>query len=286
MDNFSRRYGNGIISRIFEVQEQPKAFFSDYLDQHSWEIGKVIFDGFGRDSNLMGHCEYQNGDLNRIDPIEYKSCKDIGLGKNHLEKGYPNIWNKKEQLVKEILNLNNQISDAINEFHRIINSSFPDKFKAGESIVSEIDTQFLPFYYQRHTFSFLFDQIVLGQDNLSTSKLLSLKDKSIHVNSLKGVIPLQTFGLYRPIDNIEMALGGESDLKEYLSICDDLVTNPQLIGSVKKYRGLKEELVKLNTESYYVDIDNLWKDINEYHRELKGRGECDKCKKPSFLDYL
>jgi hypothetical protein len=231
----------------------------------------------------MGQCEYQNGSLNRIDPIEYKHYEDIRLGKKHLEIGYPDISKKKTRLQEEIVTLHNQINDTITKFHEIIISSIPSKFKSGENIVSETNPKFLPFYYQRHTFSFLFEHIDKEQ-NVIPSKLLSLTDRKIHVNTPNGAIEVPTLCVY--IGLRDMALGNESDLEQYLTISNELVKNTKLIELVQKYRKLKTQLEELNIEGYYEDIDNLWNGIYENGDILEGKEVCRYCPKHGFLDYF
>lgn len=140
----------------FKDKEQPKAFFSEYR-RHSKDIAKVISTGFGSGSELLGICRYVNGNLERNDP-HVQSIEDIALAENHLENGYPKIWDAWEQLEQRIIELHNEISHTIKQFEETINSSIPVKFKP----VTNYDPNYLltqSIYYQRDLYSCLFIEI-------------------------------------------------------------------------------------------------------------------------------
>lgn len=230
----------------------------------------------------MGHCNYQNGDLARNDPIDHMSIENIGLATRHLQYGYTSIWSKKERLKKEIIEINDKISNVINEFQQIIVSSIPSVFRAREDIV-ETNPEYMPVYVQRHTFAYLFDQINRKLKGIPIPQLLIQKE-NLHLRKLDGtVIPIETFCLFM---GVPLAFGDKAQLEDFKTTSDRLILNEQLVEVVQKYRNWKTKLSQLGIEEYYADIDNLWREIYENGNTLEGKGVCRYCPKHSFLDYF
>jgi hypothetical protein len=262
----------------FKSKEQRQRFFSEYRS-HSKAIGKVISEGFGRTPNLMGHCDYQNGCLDRVDPKDYQSTENVGLGRQHLQKGYPEIWKKKQQLEKEILVIHNEISDVVDEFQQIISSSIPKEFKIRDSH----PPKYLPYYDDRHTYWYLFEQMNM---KLNGNPILqpSFREEKIHLAKPDDtMVSVETFCLFM---KLPLAFGDRVQLEEFRKVLDGLILNQQINELVHEYKNLETELSTLGKEDYYTDIDNLWNEIYENGNELQGKGACRNCQKHKLFDYF
>jgi hypothetical protein len=88
-----RRSGNSNwirnIKQIVSLKEESVRFFRDYHN-HSKDIVKIIKDGFGRTSGILGDCKYHSG-LVIIERPKEPEIGDIGLARIHLRDGYPDI---------------------------------------------------------------------------------------------------------------------------------------------------------------------------------------------------
>lgn len=279
---YSSCYNNrnpGNIDSIFKIQEQKNGFFSEYR-RHSKDIGKVISKGFGSGSKLLGICRYVNGNLEREDP-HVQSIEDIALAENHLENGYPKIWDIKEQLEQRITELHNEINQIIKQYEEIIDSSIPSKFKPvtnydPETILTE------PVYYKTSFYSCLFEQINKKFNNVPPSRLTYLHDsnhkiKKIIDNSVQ-VIAQQSFY----VEPYFLVDGEKTDLEEFWKIFEGLRSNGQLEGLVKSYNDLKLKLSNIDFNDFYTDIDTLCKNIKESRTILEG--SCEYCPKHGFFD--
>ena len=83
------------IKQIISLKEGSIRFFRDYHN-HSKEIVKIIRDGFGRTSGILGDCKYHHG-LVIIQLPKEPEIADVGLARNHLRDGYPDIWKLKTE---------------------------------------------------------------------------------------------------------------------------------------------------------------------------------------------
>lgn len=112
------------IKQIISLEEESVRFFRDYHN-HSKEIVKIITDGFGRTSGILGDCKYHSG-LVIIEKSKEPEIGDIGLARNHLRDGYPDIWKLKIEaelesngIIKEIENVKTDFeSKIIHEMER------------------------------------------------------------------------------------------------------------------------------------------------------------------------
>jgi hypothetical protein len=200
-----------------------------------------------------------------------------------LEKGYPDIWTKKQNLENEVMTIYDEIDQTIKQYESLIDSQIPDKFER----MSNYDPQKIlrqPLYYPNSAYEGLFQEINKSFDNTPQLTLRFRHDRNIQKIINKRVITTQIESV--SVDRYVLADGDRQDLETFNIIFQGLQANEQLINLVKLYDELQLKLSKINMNDFYNDIDSLWKDIKENRNILKGKEACEHCPKKSIFDHF
>jgi hypothetical protein len=130
---------------------------------------KVIKEGFGIDSEILGNCIYDKGII-EIDYPKEPEIPNIGLARHHLKSGYPNIWKLKEEAESESKTKLLEIEKIKNNFDSKIGIELEKQTETGTNLVRKdnyffhISEVFESCYYN-NLISELFDEIKMRKEN-------------------------------------------------------------------------------------------------------------------------
>jgi hypothetical protein len=105
--------------KIHELDKKTMNQKELYLDNHSKEIAKIIYENFRKDSGLFASCIYRNGVKYIKQPSEPNVTKS-GLAIQHLESGYESLWEFYQAGRDESIEKCREIEETINKYEETI----------------------------------------------------------------------------------------------------------------------------------------------------------------------
>lgn len=275
--------GNWIrnIKQIISLKEESLRFFRDYHN-HSKEIVKIITDGFGRTSGILGDCKYHSG-LVIIERSKEPEIGDIGLARNHLRDGYPDIWKLKTEaelesngIIKEIENVKTDFeSKIIHEMERETDETHTKLVR--KDYLSSLSDIFQSCYYNE-LISEIFYEIDIRMSGKKPRYLYPHFDHpTIRDNEGKEhaiIVYKLSFGEQGDI----MIVIQEKDKVDIQSRINRLLSNADLNDMVSKYTQLKNRLdTNERRNEFFKKIDSLYKTIYLEGESLDNKGKCSQC---------
>ncbi len=267
--------------------EDQLQFFLDY-HKHSTDIVEVIKNAFGRESGILGNCTYTIDAINIELPKE-PGLVNIGLARDHLQYGYPCIWDHKtaaegeckqkiDELKKTYVQIENRIKTTVEK----------DIGTIGNRLVRK-STDYMPksasqsFYYDNLVSLIYLEIFSHSEDNPPTSVNVGYEfPRILDENGKEYSITLSTLS----IGGMKVAVGKENDMKELEELIRKLLyQDADLRSLVLKLDSLKNQLELDKTKNtYFNEIDTLYKSIFQEGADIKGK--CKLCPPKGWLNYF
>jgi hypothetical protein len=268
--------GFEMLNRIISMRRTSYEYLTDY-HKHSKDIVKIIKMGFGEDSGVLGNCSDNNGIINIQTPKE-PAIEDIGLGRNHLQYGYPVSWALRERAIsesKETLGDTQVVKDNFESY--IVNEMKRKTEKTGTTLVrkddyeSSKDELFQACYYD-DLVNELFYEIKERKQGKRPRQLSAGFDFLIdEVIERGGSLYKLSFGETGKV----LVRVKEADVKLRI---EKLLHDPYLNSMVCRYIELKKSLDKnKNWNEYFQKIENLHTSIISEGESLNKMGKCKLC---------
>lgn len=259
------------IRKLSEKQkvEYTRIFFSwlnDYR-QHSDNIGRVIYEEWGKPS-VFPYYEYTSGRLAKRSPREPETSH-IGLARRHLMSGYPQTWEFYKTGKAESVDICKEIEKIIAQYEEMIDR----KMNIGNVLVREENIKSVPprwdsqSHYDYHK---VYDEIF-------KAGLYHYKQRELWIKSISDHTYLVAGYKLNPDDAGEiLAYGKIQDMEELERQIHNLQLDNEIMDMVMHYHKKTEELAVNNYKArYFRDIRNIWREINEEGKLLKGHGACE-----------
>jgi hypothetical protein len=290
-----RSIGNSNYSVISFLKdtEETRRFFREYK-QHSTDIGKIIFEGWGLNSSLFATCEYRDGRIVRTNTSELQ-LKDIGLARQHLQNGYPDVWRRKREAEDELNELCDNIENKIRSYQNAIFEEIDKEIKiesGSSSTLIRRDNDYIPvktdfqsFYYRDNLLSSIFDELTDRQKGREPEfpRIIEEHMQLENERNRYSVVPKMKCS-YR---DRPLAYGSEKQVREVASRFQKLTSDPDIDKFVKDYYELEDKLTHNEKRNqFYESIQNIWKSIKQNGELLKGQGTCTDCPRKSFLRHF
>jgi hypothetical protein len=259
---------------IRELSQKPKTegttiFFSwlDRYRQHSDSIGKIIYESWGQPS-IFAFCEYKNGQLIKHAPRE-PPTKHEGLARRHLIEGYTQTWDFYKTAKAESVEICREIESVLEQYEQKIDN----EIKTAHALVGEDNITKIPqrwdsqSHYDYHK---MYDEIFKGG-------LYHTKQRELWIKSISNYTYLVAGSKINPDDAGEiLAYGILQDMEELEKRIKNLQGNKEIMDLIIQYHKKTEELGANDYKArYFRDITNIWREINEEGKLLKGHGACE-----------
>jgi hypothetical protein len=275
--------------------KQTEAFFrkQEYLNKHSKEIAKIIYENWTKESGLFASCRYENGQKYLHHPSE-PEVTNSGLVRQHLMFGYHHAGEfyregkdesvKKCEEIEEIIETYN--GAVIGEIERNIETSTGNhklERKTRRDVFITKDTyEYYPdtFYFKR---LYLYPDILSAIFNEAHSRNSEVEKQKIWIKQNDGYEYL-VIGNVDPMQYKEEQLGfGDHEMMiELKSRVEKLVDDQRIRDLVRNYYVKQSELdTNTNISKYEEERKRIWRIVDKEAKPINGH--CDKCSK-EYLD--
>jgi hypothetical protein len=258
-----------------------------YLDNHSKEIAKIIYENFGKDSGLFASCIYWNGVKYIKQPSEPKVTKS-GLAIQHLESGYESLWEFYQAGRDESIEKCREIEETINKYEETIfaeierdietnnitgfgkkleRKTIEEVFRKGDANYRYFPEtfNFKPLYIYPDILSAIFNE-AYNRDNEGEEQEIWIKQNDGYEYLVIGNAELQQ----------ELGFGGNEMMGELESRVKKLVDGETIRGLVRDYYAKQSELkTNSNIMNYELERERIWISVNSDGRRISG--SCVEC---------
>ncbi|MFZ0510660.1 MAG: hypothetical protein WAM14_03560 [Candidatus Nitrosopolaris sp.] len=245
-------------------------FFRAY-HEHSKDIVKVIKDGFGIDSGILGECNYNRGMI-EIDYPKEPEMEDIGLARHHI---HPDIWKLKGEAESESKTILSEIQTIMSNFDSKIRTELEKETETGIRLIRKdsylfiLSDVFQSCYYNDLSFE-IFDEIKMRIDGKQARELCPGYDFTNDNHSL--------YKLSFEKEGRILLRVKQEDEKTIKSRVEKLLSNPDMSNLVIRYNQLKTVLdTNKKRADFFDSINNLWKITFHEGKSLVKKQRCYQC---------
>jgi hypothetical protein len=282
---------NQKLDAIIKVQ---KSSMEKYLDDHSREIVRIIYQNWMADSGLFASYGYENGIKHENEPHEPQTTNS-GLARQHLISGYVNhAWKFYTAGKAESVDKSKEIKYIVDSYEKLLYHEIEREIQTANGTrqlerknMGEFFTRESGFdaYPRRFDFKslYLHPQIAWqvfqetnNRNNMNENRIFSVKQVSDY-----------TYLVIRSTDPAsyeeELLAAGDAEMMyELKRRIEMLVDDSQIRQHVMDYHSKIAELEgNSNIAQYEAERDRIWWNVDNEGRRLSG--SCDRCSN-EYLD--
>jgi hypothetical protein len=271
--------GFEVYSRYVSMRKTDYDYFIKF-HKHSKDIVKIIKNGFGEGSGILGNLTDEHG-INIIQRPKEPEIEDIGSARDHLQYGYPEYWTLKDESVsdsKEILGKIQRVKDDFES--RIVKEMEQKTGMTNSTLVRKTNyyqsgNELFQNCYYDDLISEIFYEIKMRKEGKMPRQLyLGFDFPTNHAGEYTGTAYKLLFG-----ENCAILVRvKEEDSGEIKSRIEKLLLNSDVDNMIDRYITLKESLnANKKRSEFFQSIEGLFKSILFEGESLDKRGKCNLC---------
>lgn len=277
------------------VGTQKKPFFSkqEYLNAHSKEIAKIIYQNWTKEGGLFATFIYENGVVYSNEPLE-PQVTNSGLARQHLMSGYKHhAWNfyktgkaesvEKCREIKEIVESYKQV--VLDEIDKDIQTSTGNhklEKKGEEVFTTEYGSKLYPRKLDFNSL-YLYPRILAEIFQEANNRNNNKEKQEVRITEFADIKDLR---IGKPSSiSTTIGLGDREMMEELKRRVEKLLDDSKIRTLVKDYYVKKSELDKNpNVRQYEDERKEIWRNVDNEAKRIKG--DCDKCSEEYLKSYF
>lgn len=269
---------------------KTKPFFrkQEYLESHSREIAKIIYQEWTKESGLFGSCAYENG-VKSVNQPSIPQVTKSELARQHLMYGYQHdVWDFYRTGKDESVRKCSEIEDVINAYEEIICAEIERDIPTGDGnrklerktrgevfIVKGINQYYPPTFDFKSLY--LYPDILSAVFDETNSRNTGTEKQKVWIKQNDGYEYL-VIGNTDPLQYKEQELGfGDREMMAELKRrVEKLIDDQTIRRLVREYYAKTSELdTNSNISKYEEERKRIWRTVDIGAKRI--RGHCDEC---------